>query len=199
MITCWAHLHNNLWSLGSSLPCWGSCGRSSKVRRPDPWWSSWGWPWSTWSSPWSTLWSKSWPLEPSSWSASWSSSVTLVTPHSGSFPSQHFLASLQLPISPDTSREAMIAMASTQMTDIVEFILFFFSRRLLCETGLCTIRQCSTRGLGGGCALPCLSTTTNCSLAPPPLLIVVSAHARPMNFDFVINKHAKQALDSVFP
>merc|ERR1712223_16414 len=86
--------------------------------------------------------------------------LALVTPHSGSFPSQHFLASLQLPISPDTSREAMIAMASTQMTDIVEFIFFFFSRRLLCETGLCTIRQCSTRGLGGGCALPCLSTTT---------------------------------------
>merc|ERR1712223_633150 len=73
--------------------------------------------------------------------------LALVTPHSGSLPSQHFLASLQLPISPDTSREAMIAMASTQMTDIVEFILFFFSRRLLCETGLCTIRQCSTRGL----------------------------------------------------
>ena len=115
-----------------------------------------------------------------------------VTPHSGSLPSQHFFASLQLPISA-TASSAKITSSKPQMADF-EFILDSSLRRLLC-----TLHN-QTVVLGGWVGLPCPSTLLQLTAHwhQQPLLIVVrSAHAE-LHASHNISHFRTSCLASVF-
>ena len=115
-----------------------------------------------------------------------------VTPHSGSLPSQHFFASLQLPISP-TASSAKITRSKPQMADF-EFILDSSLRRLLC-----TLHN-QTVVLGGWVGLPRPSTLLQLTAHwhQQPLLIVVrSAHAE-LHASHNISHFRTSCLASVF-